>query len=119
MAEKAALHLININPAATFFQNISAPSKKIDKFISDAVVSGELETFEEIDSALLGVDFWKKHKKKMPVLASIYRHLSSVQPTNAASERAFSTLTMLVTKLRTRLKPEMIEAYVLMKYAEK
>lgn len=59
--------------------------------------------------------FYDRNQKRTPLLDKLYEALSTVQPTSTQSERNFSLAGGFVTKLRTRLKDEHVNALCFLK----
>ena len=51
-------------------------------------------------------EWWAEHQKKFPKLAIVVKNLLCIPATSANCERAFSTLTNVVSKKRNRLHAE-------------
>lgn len=55
-------------------------------------------------------DYFDRHHVRGPWLEKLFDALGSVQPTSTQSERNFSLSAAIVTKKRTKLSPELINA---------
>jgi hypothetical protein len=73
----------------------------------------EYERLVEGDQTPLG--WWKVNGRDYPDLAKIAVKLFSMAASSAASERNFSTMAFIHSKLRNRLKPETVEMLVYIK----
>ena len=60
--------------------------------------------------------WWKKNHKQYPTLASVVKNLFCIPATSANCERAFSTLTDVVTKKRNRLHAETTRKLTFLKH---
>lgn len=58
------------------------------------------------------LDWWKQNEFLYPLLAKIARSVLSVPATSALSERVFSAAGLTVTKLRSYLNPDNVDALV-------
>ena len=58
------------------------------------------------------LEWWKQNNFRFPVLAKVARSILCIPATSTLSERLFSTAGLTVTKLRSCLKPENVDALV-------
>jgi len=58
------------------------------------------------------LDWWKQHIEDFPQTSELARRYLAVPATSTQSERLFSATGRIVSKLRTRLLPERVEALV-------
>ena len=56
--------------------------------------------------------WWKENNARFPRLADVARVLLSIPATPVPAERIFSTAGLTVTKLRSCLKPESVDALI-------
>jgi len=56
--------------------------------------------------------WWSENEKKYPKLAIIAKRVLSVPATSVPSERIFSSAGLIVTKLRNRLSPEIVDQII-------
>jgi len=65
------------------------------------------------------LDWWKINEKRFPTIAILARKYLSVQASNAAAERVFSTCGNVLNKKRSRLGPEYVNDLVFLNNAYK
>lgn len=58
------------------------------------------------------LDWWKQNESQYPLLARVAASLLCIPATSTPSERHFSTAGLTVTKLRSCLKPENVDALI-------
>lgn len=58
------------------------------------------------------LDFWSRHDKRFPILASIARRVLAIPPTEAECERTFSVSGRVHTKARNKLSPDHVNHIV-------
>ena len=56
------------------------------------------------------LEWWKQNNFRFPALAKVVRLILCIPATSTSSERLFSTAGLTVTKLRSCLKPENVDA---------
>ncbi|KAJ6804882.1 zinc finger BED domain-containing protein RICESLEEPER 2 [Iris pallida] len=74
-----------------------------------------LSSYEEEDDSSTHftiLEWWKKHEKRYPVLSMIARDLLMVPVSTVASESCFSSGSRILSKKRSRLLPDILEACV-------
>jgi hypothetical protein len=86
----------------------------------DANAMNELEKYMADSPIRLTGQFdilawWKNQTDEYPVLSKIARDLLAVQVSTVASESAFSAGGRVVDPFRSRLEPEMVEAFICLK----
>lgn len=89
---------------------------------SDPPLKLEILRYEEMDSAESDEDalnWWKKKKNELPLLAAMARNYLCIQVTSSASERVFSTGGRIVNKLRSGLSHETTAKLVYMEQNSK
>ena len=61
------------------------------------------------------LEWWKNHAKEFPGLWDLAMRSLSLPPSTTSCERLFSTAGWIITKRRSRLAPELVEALVVLK----
>ena len=80
-------------------------------------VSTSKQIFHQVDTKGFDVSkWWAQHHEKYPKLALVVKNLLAIPATSANCERAFSSLTDIVTKKRNRLQGETTEKLTFCKH---
>ena len=75
----------------------------------DYSAKGEFERFKkepQLHHDEHALEWWKKNHERFPLIAKVARQLLCVPATSVPSERIFSTAGLIVSNLRSSLKPE-------------
>lgn len=112
------------NIAARNDDGLSPPEKRkrrpsaIDSLLSESP-DKSCEEDQEVDSYLLDkvdcenpLKWWSTNEHKYPRLAIVARQVLSAPATSVPSERIFSCAGLIVTKLRNRLSPEIVDQII-------
>ncbi len=73
---------------------------EITQFYSEKCVSRDTDP----------VEWWRENQKRFPLISKVAKYTLCIPATSTASERLFSTAGLTVSKLRSCLKPENVDA---------
>ena len=80
------------------------------------VVFTSKQIFNQVDKGFNVSKWWAQHHEKYPKLALVVKNLLAIPATSANCERAFSSLTDIVTKKRNRLQGQTTEKLTFCKH---
>lgn len=70
---------------------------------------------ESVDEETNPLDWWKQNEVRFPRVAQVARSVLAIPATSVPSERIFSSAGLLVTKLRNRLSPDLVDKIVFLR----
>ena len=108
-------------PLATFEPAPKKPRTALDMFddddVDDVTTTCELDRYKGLTLATAypcPLDFWKEHTTTFPALARVAKSVLVVMGSSAPSERVFSLAGHVISKRRTKLKPDIVDDILLL-----
>ena len=108
-------NFIENNEYSIFYQFNNSGNKKI-KYVP---IIEELEIYENFSDSFFNfniLNFWVLNKNKFKILYQLSLQILIVQSSSAESERAFSLTVNIITAKINRLKPELVNALMIINY---
>ena len=85
-------------------------------YVAERLFSVKIENSEHFQNTITYLNFFEQGNVKRPdILQKIFNALHSIPPSSVDSERAFSSLGLFATKIRSRLNDQSINALTIVR----